>query len=263
MPDLTREMTAYLAQYRTPVFKDEGDHGKGWGSGSFVELDRERYILTNAHVANIRHSKNSIGFQLAGQDTLFRVHGNHVEQEWPWDLALLPVNDLAWTGTEHASQAIQIEQIALAHTPMPGEVFALSGFAGEGTQFIFGTLFFGATTSLAREVELPLDVRWDRRFHFGLDYRPDLATSVFGNESLPKPPGISGSTVWNTYFFESKARGFAWRPEMARVAGVVWGWSSQDGILVATRAEHVRSLLLGAPSALGAASHAPEAARQS
>ncbi|MEX2299141.1 MAG: hypothetical protein WD715_17120 [Dongiaceae bacterium] len=259
MPDLTRDMTTYLAQYRTPVFKEKGDHGKGWGSGSFIEVDGAKYILTNEHVATIRHSGKFLGFQLADQNTLFRVQGHHVEQGWPWDLALLPVSDVAWTGVHHASKLIQFDQIALAHTPMPTEVFAFAGFAGERTSFHFDTLFCKATVSLACEVELPKDERWDSRFHFGLDYRPDLVTSVVGNEGLPKPPGLSGSTVWNTCFVEAKARGIKWTPELARVAGVVWGWRSNEGFIIATRAEHIRSFLLGAPAELSAAGVAQDA----
>ncbi len=253
MPDLTRSMTTYLAQYRTPVFKELGDHGKGWGSGSFIEVDGAKYILTNEHVATIRHSGTFLGFQLANQDKLFRVQGNHVEQGWPWDLALLPVSDTAWTTVHHASKVIQIDQIALAHTPTPTEVFALAGFAGDNTGFHFATLLSKATVSLSREVELPKIEQWDSRFHFGLDYLPDLATSVVSNEGLPKPPGLSGSAVWNTGFVEAKAKGIKWTPELAQVAGVAWGWSSKDGIIVATRAEHIRSFLLGATAELSAA----------
>ena len=251
-PKLTRDMTAYLTQYRTPVFRDIKDHGEGWGSGSFIELEGKTYILTNEHVAKIRHRGEALGFQFADQEALFSVRGNHVDQSWPWDLALLPVTEKVWTGGEHASKAIQIGQIALAHTPMPTEVFALAGFAGEGTSFHFNTLVCKATTSLAREVELPKDNRWDKRFHLGLDYRPDLATNAVGKEGLPTPPGLSGSTVWNTCFVEAKKKGIGWSPELAQVAGVVWGWPSGGGFIVATRAEHVRSFLLGAPRVLAA-----------
>lgn len=252
MPVLTRDMTEYLARYRTPVFKDQRDHGEGWGSGSFVEVDGSKYILTNEHVATIRHSDQQLGFQLADQETLVVIRGNHVQQGPPWDLALLPVFEASWTSLKHASSAIQVDQIALAHTPVSTEIFAFSGFAGEGTSFHFSNLFFKAITSVAREVELPADPRWDNRFHFGLDYRPDLAATVIGNDGLPKPPGLSGSTVWNTCFVEAKMRGINWTPDLARVTGVIWGWPSNHGFLIATRAEHVRSFLLGAPAALAA-----------
>ena len=251
VPGVTREMTKYLAGYRTPVFKDCGEYGDGWGSGSFVEVRGSKFILTNEHVAAPRRSGKNLGFQLANQETLVSVRGNHVEQAWPWDLALLPVSDAGWSDLKHSSDAIEAEQIALAHTPVPTEIFAFSGFAGEGASFNFNTLFFKATTSIAREVELPADARWDSRFHFGLDYRPDLAKAVIGNDGLPAPPGLSGSTVWNTCFVEAKMKSLQWTPELARVTGVVWGWPSGHGFLVATRAEHVRSFLLGARSALG------------
>lgn len=252
-PKLTRDMTEHLRQYRTPVFKDRGDYGEGWGSGSFVELDGAKYILTNEHVATVRCSGEKLGFRFNDQDRLARIQGNHVEKTWPWDLALLPVNKETWVGIEHTSKAIQIGQIALAHTPIQTEVFAFTGFAGERTAFHFSTLLFEATTSLAREVDLPADdERWDGRFHFGLDYLPDAATSVLGNKGLPKPPGLSGSTVWNTCFVEAKANGINWTPDLARVVGVVWGWSSSNGLIVATRAEHVRSFLLGGPPELNA-----------
>lgn len=245
MPQLTKDMTAHLAEYRTPIFKDQGTFGEGWGSGSFVEIDGTTHILTNEHVATVRHAGEKLGFKLKDLDELASVVGNHVERGWPWDLAILPVTQAIWTAATHWSKAIQVEQLALAHTPYPTEVFAFSGFAGERTGFHFSTLSLEATTSLAREVPLPKDDRWDPRFHFGLDYRPDLATSILGDRGLPKPPGLSGSTVWNTCFVEAKVKGIPWTPELARVAGIVWGWSSTNGFVVATRVEHVRSFLLG------------------
>jgi hypothetical protein len=43
-----------------------------------------------------------------------------------------------------------------------------------------------------------------------------------------------------------------WSPEMARVTGVVWGWPSSIGCLVATRSEYIRSYLLAATEAIRA-----------
>jgi hypothetical protein len=153
VPGVTREMTKYLAGYRTPVFKDCGEYGDGWGSGSFVEVRGSKFILTNEHVAAPRRSGKNLGFQLANQETLVSVRGNHVEQAWPWDLALLPVSDAGWSDLKHSSDAIEAEQIALAHTPVPTEIFAFSGFAGEGASFNF-ILFF----SKRRQALL---VRWN------------------------------------------------------------------------------------------------------
>lgn len=242
VPDLTTAMMAYLKQYRTPIFVDHGDHGEPWGSGSFIELDGRKYILTNQHVAN---TPKQIGFRLDGQEDMPRISGNYVEQGWPWDLALLPVSDEIWSSLDHRSALIQVEQLALAHTPFPTEVFAVSGFAGERTKFLFGEMQFESTTSLAREAALAEHDEIDRRFHFGVDYLPDLVTVVAG-KGLPKPSGLSGSAIWNTCYVEAKAQGVEWTPSLAKVAGVVWGWPSGQGVLCVTKVEHVRSFLLAA-----------------
>jgi hypothetical protein len=187
MPKLTADMTAYLKQYRTPVFIDRGDHGEPWGSGSFVEVGNRRFVLTNEHVARARRNGEQLGVRLDEQDQLVRIAGDHSELPWPWDLALLPVADSAWSTLSHSSSAIRIDQIATAHTPVPTEVFAFAGYAGERTTFVFGTMQFGATTSLAREVEVEPHDEIDSRFHLGLAYLPDRATTVLGDRDLPKP----------------------------------------------------------------------------
>jgi hypothetical protein len=38
-PNLVRDMTAFLRPYRAPIFENFGDHGQGWGSGSFLSLE--------------------------------------------------------------------------------------------------------------------------------------------------------------------------------------------------------------------------------
>ena len=106
MLTLTNAMTAYLKQYRTPIFIDHGNHGEEWGSGTFIELDGQKYILTNEHVARARNSQR-LGFRFDEQENMPRVIGKHIEQELPWDLALLPVTDEVWSMRDHRSALIQ------------------------------------------------------------------------------------------------------------------------------------------------------------
>jgi hypothetical protein len=252
MPKLCTEMVAFLRRYRTPVFIDHGDHGQPNGSGSFLEIGGRKFVLTNEHVARPKRLGAKLGIRFDGQDDLLVITGDHAEMPWPWDLALLPITDEGWSLREHTSLPIAVDQISLAHSPVPGEIFAFSGYAGERTTFLFGEMHFGATTSLAREVELTPHPDVAPQFHFGLAYLPDLATSVVGDRGLPKPPGLSGSAVWNTCFVEARAAGLEWKPELAKVAGVVWGWPSGQGAIAVTRAEHLRSFLLQAPGALTA-----------
>jgi hypothetical protein len=124
------------------------------------------------------------------------------------------------------------------------------GFAGAKVGFHFGTLTSMASCYTAREAPLPEDERFSPRRHFGLDYRPDLATDVIGKEGLPLPPGLSGSTVWNTCVVEAKAQGIDWSPDLAKVTGVIWGWPSNIGCLIATRVEYLHGFLLQAADLL-------------
>jgi hypothetical protein len=250
MPTVVKDMTDFLSARRAPVFKDHGTHGEGWGSGSYLLLGGKVYILTNEHVADARTPSQDLASQLRGQDAIWRIVGDHIQLPLPLDLALLPVPDSMWT-TTHGSVAIGIEQIAIAHDPLEGELLAFTGFAGERVHFHFGTLFSEAICSTAREIPLPEDGRFSCRFHFGLDYRPNLAEDVIGTNGLPLPPGLSGSTVWNTRFVAAKVAGQRWSPDLAQVTGVVWGWPTDLGCVVATRAEYVRSFLLEAARKLG------------
>lgn len=248
--DVVRQMTDFLRPYRTPIYEHLNDHGKGWGSGSYIKLGSHVFILTNEHVSRVREVK-VLAHQFDGQEDIRRIVGDHIEYPAPLDTGLLPVDMVAWPDPSNSSKAIDIKQIALAHTPVPYELLTFTGFAGDKVDFHFNTLYAEGTCYTAREVQLPDHPDIDSRFHFGIDYRPDLATDVIGTGGLPPPPGLSGSTVWNTAVVEAKMRGVEWTPNMARVTGVVWGWPSNAGCLVATRIEYVRSFLLDAVHVLG------------
>lgn len=252
MPKVVEDMTAYLRPYRAAIYEHhaasgiDGEHGTGRGSGSYLRLSEKVFILTNQHVSCVRSQSRVLAHQFDGQEDIRRIVGDHVEYPYPLDLALLPVDMTAWADPSNLSQAIGIEQIALAHDPVEGEILTFTGFAGERVSFRFGTVLAKGTCYTAREAELPESDKFSPRFHFGIDYRPDLATDVIGRDGLPDPHGFSGSTVWSTGFVAAKMAGVPWLPDMAKVTGVVWGWPSSNALLVATRAEYLRSFLLGA-----------------
>jgi hypothetical protein len=76
-----------------------------------------------------------------------------------------------------------------------------------------------------------------------MPYRPDLAVRVVGDTDLLLPPGLSGSTVWNTRLVESKMAGLEWKPENAVVSGVLWGWASAARGLIESAGDIVDGLL--------------------
>lgn len=252
MPKVVADMTAYLRPYRAAIYEhhaasgNEGEHGTGWGSGSYLRFGDKVFILTNQHVSCVRSQNRVLAHQFDGQDDIRQIVGDHVEYPYPLDLALLPVDVTAWANPSNQSRAIEIEQVALAHDPAPTEILTFTGFAGERVSFHFGTMLAKGTCYTAPEADLPESGQFSSRFHFGIEYRPDLATDVIGRDGLPDPHGFSGATVWNTNFVAAKMAGLTWTPDMAKVTGVVWGWPSGEALLVATRAEYLRSFLLGA-----------------
>jgi hypothetical protein len=123
VPAVVAGMKSFLSAYRTPVFKNHGDHGEGWGSGSYLRLGERRFVLTNEYVAGVRRQRQPLTHQLLNDEDLYRIVGDHVDYPWPLDLALLPVSDDSWTRKQHASRAVDIDQIALCHDPVPGELF--------------------------------------------------------------------------------------------------------------------------------------------
>lgn len=249
---VTTDMTKFLSAYRAPVFEDFGDYGRGWGSGAFIRLGNRPFLLTNEHVAVAREQKRTLIYKFLEQENLRRVIGNHLSIAAPYDVALLPIDEAAWADAKNQSRAIALDQIALAHAPVPTELLTFAGFPGAKVDFHFNTLTSKAICSTAREVPLPQgDPRFSPHFHFGVDYKPDLAIDVIAKEGLPLPHGLSGSVVWDTGFVRAKMNSQAWTPDMARVTGIIWGWPSTVGYLVATRAEHLRSFLLEAAQSLG------------
>lgn len=244
-------MTAHLKRFRAPIFEDFGEHGGGWGTGSYFELGGKPFILTNEHVARAREKGRKLIHSFAGQEELRPIVGNHFTEEAPLDLALLPVNAGSWADPSNGSSAFSLDRIAWAHAPVPGEMLTFVGYAGDNVDFHFGHLTSVATCYTAREIALPPDDRFSSRFHFGIDYRPGLATDVIGAEGLPVPPGLSGSTVWNSCLVEAKAKGIPWTPDLAKVTGVVWGWPSDIGCIIATRAEYLHGFLLRTARTLG------------
>src|ERR1035437_7450940 len=160
---------------------------RGWGSGAYIRLGDRYFVLTNEHVASVRKADQYLGHQFLGDEELYRIIGNHVDFPLPLDLALLPVSTEAWAKKSNGSRAIEIEQIAIVHDPVPGELLTFIGFSGQATSFHFDTLCTEGTCSTGREVDLPADDRFDSRFHFGIDYRPDRATKADGNHGLMLP----------------------------------------------------------------------------
>jgi hypothetical protein len=243
---VTERMKAYTKQYVTPISKViEHDCGILLGTGNYIEFLGKRYLLTNEHVAK-KLTTRPLAHQFFENDTVFGVTNPFHVYPLPIDVGITEINQATWDKEPHSSSTVVEDQWALAHFTVPRELLFFKGYAGERSKFHFGHLFSKATSYGCQEVELPRDDnRFLSRFHFAIDYRPDRAKpSGEDKDGLPLPKGFSGSLVWNTRFVEFWGTGEEWKPELAQVTGLVWGWPSEAGVIVATRIEYVRSFLL-------------------
>jgi hypothetical protein len=206
------------------------DYGGAWGTGYYIELLQQRYLLTNEHAAQAL-TQNSLGYQFLDDECVYRATNPFQAYEWPFDVAVSRIDPQTWTNRPHASAPVPEDKWALAHAPVDGEILFLKGFSGSQSRFLFGSLFSNATSYGCQQIPLPADdQRFDSRFHFAVDYRPDRATPLDGRD-LPNPPGFSGSLVWNTRFVERSINNGPWSVDCAQVTGLVWGWPSSEGCL--------------------------------
>lgn len=238
--EVTSQMLEHIKPYTTPISKVlADDYGEHCGSGSFLCHANSRYLITNEHVAKALESHSlAHQFNESESESVVRITKPMCAKQYPFDLALSKIPDKAWSVCRHKSNAIHLARFAHKHDPVDGELLFMIGYSDERSDFYFGYLNSPGTPYTTQETSFPKDIG-DPKYHFAIHYKPDLAISVDGKfRGLPKPPGMSGSLVWNTRFVEYFQQNKEWSPNQAQVTGIVWGWPSSDACLLATRVEH-------------------------
>ena len=239
LANICSAMIAEVDGFTTPVSRViEHDYGELEGTGSYVEIDNRRFLVTNEHVAACR-STHSLAHQFAKCSDVYRTLHPFVCVTYPNDIAMCAIDDSVWFRTMHGARAIPINRFADHHSPTEHELLFLCGYSGDTSKFLFNQLNCERLQYLTQEVLMPTDFG-DCQYHFAVHYLPDRATTIKdGARGLPRPPGWSGTLVWNTRYRETVQAGGNWMPSLARITGVIWGWPSGEGCLLATRVEHI------------------------
>jgi hypothetical protein len=236
--DTCRQMSEFIPPYVTPISKVLTEsEGKLHGTGSYLGLGGNRYLVTNEHVVK-ELENHSLTHQFHKNENVYRLLNPAVAEGHPVDVAMVKIDDDIWRRSEHSASTVSHDLFAQSHNPVERELLFFAGYSGQRSQFWFGSLITPGTPYLTQESIPPEDEpSFDPYYHFSLHYRPDLATSIDGSSSLPLPPGFSGSLVWNTKRVECLTKGIEWSPELAEVTGILWGWSEAN--LFATKVEHL------------------------
>lgn len=221
--DVVKKMLEHVKSYTTPISKViRNDYGEHWGSGSFVSHNGSRYLITNEHVAKELGSY-PLAHQFYDAECVVRITKPMCAKEYPIDLALSRIPDEVWSICNHKSEPISLDRFSVKHDPVKGELLFMVGYSGDRACFYFGTPNSPGTLYLTQEVDFPTDIG-DSSYHFAIHYKPDLVSSIDGStRGLPKPPGMSGSLVWNTRFMEFLQQERVWSPDHSQVTGIVWG----------------------------------------
>ena len=235
--DTATKMIGHIQPHLTSISRilseTEGEH---LGSGSYLEIEGKKYIVTNEHVA--KHlATHSLTHQFFGNENTLKLTKPAITKLSPVDVAFIEIPNLSWFLFDHSALEIPSDRFAAAHNPAESECLFFAGYSGERSKFLFGHLMTPVTPYLTQERPFPSNVREaDPDFHFALFYPPDLATSVDGTSHLPNPHGFSGSLVWDTKRVACLSAGIEWNPEMAKITGIVWGWSC----ILVTKVEHLK-----------------------
>jgi hypothetical protein len=210
-------------------------------------------LLTAGHVLAERHTRNTQGdleyigiahYVRSGDAPVF-IKGNMPVLPHPYDLGLacaeLPEVD-AQEFTQH--------HFAASSAGYERDVLFCHGLPNELSKPYFGV--HSDTRPHTAAFEKSVFDWYDPRIHVCIEWSPnEIFDEAGGSTRFVKAYGMSGSLLWTTGRVGCKSL-HEWRPEMARVVGVLHNWDKDAQCLVGTRIEHVRTFLADATKALTA-----------
>lgn len=246
MGELVERFTAAIAFIPNNDTRDPpGDHhGTGWFAGS-----ANRSLLCSCEHVAVKQDRGTLGYSCYGADYGISVGATFENHPHPIDFACADVS-ATWRVIPNLAECVPETLLADRHASVPMEYLYFYGFAGTDAKALYGEHQIVGTGVFLHEVDfapalLDEEPPADPSRHIVMYSNPSAATALRGaSNTLPLPDGMSGSALWNTRYVELTACGREWRPEDARVTGIVWGASTKLGLVVATRIEYFKRTIL-------------------
>lgn len=235
-------MREFTKPFIAQVFEVESaQRGKFLGSGTFIRLGDQPYLLTAAHVPNAarnRHWAHSVDDATPpAQITL------------PWqccslpsDLAVASLDNDTFTGSNRV-RPLSADFIAKELGSLEDDFLFVHGWPGERSHEVWSLAKGIASTSLPYTTVVGKTGRawFNDNIHFAIQYRVDGQHDEHGNlAQMPDARGLSGAAVWKSNWIVDPDN---WTPEKARVIGVAFDWDTDGGNLTCTRIEAVRAFI--------------------
>jgi len=257
--ELARDrMARHVYPFVTPIsLSVMEERGSALGTGNYVRIFGATYLLTNDHV--IREGVGAhLGHLPGPTDEYVRMMHTIITASWPIELALMRLGE-EWNRATKA--AVPVSRFDRRYAPVDGELLFWVGFPGttatrletpiEGIHSKY--TWHGAPmeneavpvlTQAFRGDPGPLQ-SYDPAHHVVVDY-PARARKTAGGPlaDVPNPKGMSGSLLLDTKFVACANAGIPWSPDRARICGLLWAAHPRPEVVVATRVEHLRPVLL-------------------
>lgn len=234
-------MRDHSSKFITPVCRSpEHTYGEVEGSGTFLEFRGQPYLLTNEHVVRARTQYRLAHFLNDGELAAAVIHPFRCVTE-PEDVAVARIDaDILAGSTKRGVPASRIDP---TFQPADGEIVFIHGYPG--VQSRFSALSQGV---IARTCPYSTDLNtlppgFDLNMHFAITYPTQGVRDFQGRDvHLPDPPGMSGSLVWDTKYVAMNGTG--WGPSDAKACGLIWAWDMNNQLLIGTKIEFVRAVLI-------------------
>lgn len=252
------EMRQYMTPYGCGLFSYKPDDtsdppGDLEGSGSFIWYNGQHLALTCHHVEHDAAEKGLLmAIAATGEGKGVSVNGQFFGAKLPIDATVTRIKSQDWNAHFTSALCVPQSDFAVKHKPVPQEALCIFGLPADDARAFSGLHVAEGLSLLIDECPPPSGLAdavpaFNPKYHFCMPYTPEAVTPVLGETGvLPKAPGLSGSLVWNTRYKEVSEIGKIWTPADARVTGLLWGWHTGSGVLIATRIEHVVKFLSSA-----------------
>ena len=98
---VVKGMQEYTRKFVTPISRAlDHDYGEHLATGNYVEIFGEKYLLTNADVAEALRQQ-SLGHQFLDHESVFRATNPFFTFSLPFDVAVSAIDPKVWAHAQH------------------------------------------------------------------------------------------------------------------------------------------------------------------
>ncbi|MAI41392.1 MAG: hypothetical protein CMP95_02940 [Gammaproteobacteria bacterium] len=252
--EVKEQMAQFARQFVTPISQsDSTEYGWAGGTGSYAWLGDSlgTHLLTNNHVI-VNSDAPLISHLPRPNHEFVLVHSSFHSWPEPIDFACAPI---ALEILADEKDCLCLDQFDKIYDPVDRELLFFLGYPGTSlsrsdpanankTLYSWGgELNVPDHPFVSQAVAESLEVvpsRYNPEFHKLIHYPGEARREPDGEViEVRNPRGISGSLLWDTKKIASSRSGVKWKPEYARVCGMIWAAGEESPVLVATRIEHI------------------------